>query len=101
MGFEGEEPVSATTKFLFPIMIVLVAGIVAPISVALIGALMFGNIIKESGVVENLSNCAQNELANLVTLMLGITIGGTMTAAKIPQIRSSSHHVPRCCCIRI
>lgn len=82
MGFEGEEPVSATTKFLFPIMIVLVAGIVAPISVALIGALMFGNIIKESGVVENLSNCAQNELANLVTLMLGITIGGTMTAEK-------------------
>lgn len=82
MGFEGEEPVSSTTKFLFPIMIVLVAGIVAPISVALIGALMFGNIIKESGVVENLSNCAQNELANLVTLMLGITIGGTMTAEK-------------------
>ena len=82
MGFEGEELVSATTKFLFPIMIVLVAGIVAPISVALIGALMFGNIIKESGVVENLSNCAQNELANLVTLMLGITIGGTMTAEK-------------------
>ena len=82
MGFEGEEPVSATTKFLFPIMIVIVAGIVAPISVALIGALMFGNIIKESGVVENLSNCAQNELSNLVTLMLGITIGGTMTAEK-------------------
>lgn len=82
MGFDGEEPVSATTKFLFPIMIVIVAGIVAPISVALIGALMFGNIIKESGVVENLSNCAQNELSNLVTLMLGITIGGTMTAEK-------------------
>ncbi len=82
MGFEGEEPVSATTKFLFPIMIVIVAGIVAPISVALIGALMFGNIIKESGVVDNLSNCAQNELSNLVTLMLGITIGGTMTAEK-------------------
>lgn len=82
MGFEGEEPVSGTTKFLFPIMIVIVAGIVAPISVALIGALMFGNIIKESGVVENLSNCAQNELSNLVTLMLGITIGGTMTAEK-------------------
>lgn len=82
MGFEGEEPVSQTTKFLFPIMIVLVAGIVAPISVALIGALMFGNILKESGVVDNLTNCAQNELANLVTLVLGITIGGTMTAER-------------------
>ena len=82
MGFEGEEPVSGMTKFLFPIMITVVAGIVAPISVALIGALMFGNLIKESGVLENLSNCAQNELSNLVTLMLGITIGGTMTAER-------------------
>lgn len=82
MGFTGEEPVSKTTKFLFPIMIVLIAGIVAPISVALIGALMFGNLIRESGVTENLSNCAQNELANLVTLLLGITIGGTMSAER-------------------
>lgn len=82
MGFEGEEAVSQTTKFLFPIMIVIIAGIVAPISVALIGSLMFGNLLKESGVVENLSNCAQNELANLVTLVLGITIGGTMTAER-------------------
>lgn len=82
MGFEGEEPVSQTTKFLFPIMIVIIAGIVAPISVALIGALMFGNLLKESGAVENLSNTAQNELANLVTLLLGITIGGTMSAER-------------------
>ncbi|WP_371366072.1 Glutaconyl-CoA decarboxylase subunit beta [Sporomusa rhizae] len=82
MGFEGEEAVSQTTKFLFPIMVVIIAGIVAPISVALIGSLMFGNLLKESGVVENLSNCAQNELANLVTLLLGITIGGTMTAER-------------------
>ncbi|MGL5513030.1 MAG: sodium ion-translocating decarboxylase subunit beta [Sporomusa sp.] len=82
MGFEGEEPVSQTTKFLFPIMIVVIAGIVAPISVALIGSLMFGNLLKESGVVENLSNCAQNELANIVTLVLGITIGGTMSAER-------------------
>ncbi|WP_312520197.1 sodium ion-translocating decarboxylase subunit beta [Anaerospora sp.] len=82
MGFEGEEPVSKTTKFLFPLMIVIIAGIVAPISVALIGALMFGNLLKESGVTENLSNCAQNELANLVTLLLGITVGGTMSADR-------------------
>ena len=82
MGFENEEPVSDTTKFLFPIMIVIVAGVISPLSVALIGALMFGNVLKESGVVDNLSNCAQNELSNLVTLVLGITIGGTMTAER-------------------
>ena len=82
MSFVGEEPVSQTTKFLFPVMIVLIAGIVAPISVALIGALMFGNILKEAGCVENLAGAAENELANLVTLVLGITIGGTMTAEK-------------------
>ena len=82
MSFVGEEPVSQTTKFLFPIMIVLIAGIVAPISVALIGSLMFGNILKEAGCVENLSGCAENELANLTTLVLGITIGGTMTAER-------------------
>ena len=82
MGFEGEEPISPIAKFLFPLLIVIIAGVVAPISVALIGSLMFGNILKESGVTESLSNCAQNELSNLVTLLLGITIGGTMTAER-------------------
>ena len=76
-----------TTKFLFPIMIVIVAGVVSPLSVALIGALMFGNVLKESGVVDNLSNCAQNELSNLVTLVLGITIGGTMTAERFLNVQ--------------
>jgi oxaloacetate decarboxylase beta subunit len=87
MGYEGQEPVSRTTKFLFPVMIVLIAGMVAPISVALIGSLMFGNILKESGVVENLSNAAQGELANLVTLLLGITIGGTMAAENFLTVK--------------
>jgi len=82
MGYENQEPVSKTTRFLFPLMVVLIAGIVAPISVALIGSLMFGNLLKESGVTENLAACAENELANLVTLLLGITIGGTMSAEK-------------------
>ena len=82
MGYENQEPVSQTTKFLFPIMITVIAGIVAPISVALIGSLMFGNLLKESGCVENLAGAAENELANLVTLLLGITIGGTMAAEK-------------------
>lgn len=82
MGYSNEKPVSQTCKFLFPLMIVLIAGVVAPISVALIGSLMFGNVLKESGVVENLTSCAEHELANLVTLVLGITIGGTMTAER-------------------
>jgi sodium ion-translocating decarboxylase beta subunit len=69
-------------EILFPIVITLVAGIIAPISVALIGALMFGNLIRVCGVLDRLSNAAQNELANLVTLLLGITIGSTMTADK-------------------
>jgi carboxybiotin decarboxylase len=65
----------------FPITITLIAGILAPISVALVGSLMFGNLIRACGVLNRLSNAAQNELANLITLLLGITIGSTMTAA--------------------
>ena len=87
MGYSEEDAVSKTTQFLFPLMIVLIAGIVAPISVALIGSLMFGNILKVSGVVENLSNAAQNELSNLVTLLLGITIGGTMSGENFLTIQ--------------
>jgi oxaloacetate decarboxylase beta subunit len=87
MSYENQEPVSRTTKFLFPIMVTLIAGMVAPISVALIGSLMFGAIIKESGCTENLSGCAENELANLVTLLLGITIGGTMEAERFLNVQ--------------
>ena len=67
-------------KVLFPILVTMISGFVAPISVPLIGSLMFGNLIRESGVLERLSQTAQNELAYLVTLLLGITIGASMTA---------------------
>ncbi len=67
-------------KVLFPILVTMISGIVAPISVPLIGSLMFGNLIRESGVLERLSQTAQNELAYLVTLLLGITIGASMKA---------------------
>jgi len=73
-----EVAVPKVVKILFPIIITLLAGIIAPISVALVGSLMFGNLIRECGVLERLSNAAQNELANLVTILLGITIGSTM-----------------------
>lgn len=75
-----DRKISKTVEIIFPIAITIIAGIIAPISVALVGSLMFGNLIRVSGVLERLSNAAQNELANLVTLFLGITIGSTMTA---------------------
>jgi len=67
-------------KICFPIVVTLVAGTVAPISVPLIGSLMFGNLLRECGVLERLSLGAQNELANIVTILLGITIGSSMKA---------------------
>ena len=69
-----QNSVSKTTKILFPIIVTVAAGIVAPRSVALIGFLMFGNLIRECGVLNMLSETAQNELANLITILLGITI---------------------------
>jgi oxaloacetate decarboxylase beta subunit len=69
-------------RILFPILVTMTAGIIAPISVPLVGSLMFGNLIRESGVLERLSQTAQNELAYLVTLLLGITIGGSMSAEQ-------------------
>lgn len=80
--------VSKTTRILFPIIVTAVAGIIAPMSVALIGSLMFGNLIRECGVLEKLSKAAQNELSSLVTLLLGITIGSTMVAEKFLTIKT-------------
>ena len=73
-----DRKISKTTLILFPIIVTIVSGIIAPICAPLIGFLMFGNLIRECGVLERLSKSAQNELANLVTLLLGITIGSTM-----------------------
>ncbi len=70
--------VSKTVKIVFPIAITIIAGIFVPASIALIGFLMFGNLIKESGVLDSLSNSAQKELGNIVTILLGITIASTM-----------------------
>ncbi|MEW6550160.1 MAG: sodium ion-translocating decarboxylase subunit beta [Spirochaetota bacterium] len=75
-------------KVLFPIVVTMTAGIVAPISVPLVGSLMFGNLIRESGVLERLSQTAQNELAYLVTLLLGITIGASMNAEKFLNVQT-------------
>ena len=72
--------VSKITKILFPIMITVVAGLISPQSVALIGFLMFGNLLRECGVLNSLSKTAQDDLANLITLLLGITISFSMKA---------------------
>jgi oxaloacetate decarboxylase beta subunit len=74
--------ITKTMRILFPIIITIIAGLITPESLALVGSLMFGNLLRESGVVERLSKTAQNELANLVSLLLGITIGSTMTASE-------------------
>ena len=74
--------VSKTTKILFPIIVTLVAGLIAPDSIALVGFLMFGNLIRECGRLETLSQTAQGPLANLITIFLGITIAFQMQASQ-------------------
>ncbi len=78
-----EEKAPKALLICFPILVTIIAGFVAPISVPLVGTLMFGNLLRESGVVDRLSKTAQNELANLVTLFLGITIGSTIRADQL------------------
>lgn len=72
--------VSKTTKIVFPIFVTIVAGAIAPKSAELIGFLMFGNLVRECGVLESLSQSAQKELANLITLLLGISVAFKMQA---------------------
>ncbi|MDP3879819.1 MAG: sodium ion-translocating decarboxylase subunit beta [Dehalococcoidales bacterium] len=69
-------------KILFPIATILVVGLIAPKATPLIGALMFGNLLRECGVVKSLSETAQHELANIVTILLGVTVGGMMSGAE-------------------
>ena len=74
------KPVSKTAKILFPIIVTIVAGLIAPMSLSLVGFLMFGNLIKECGVLNDLSETASKTLVNLITLLLGITISFKMQA---------------------
>jgi oxaloacetate decarboxylase beta subunit len=77
-----KQPVSKTTKIIFPIVVTIVASILAPLGAALIGTVMLGNLMRESGVVDRLKSASENEIANIVTLLLGLAIGGTMQADK-------------------
>jgi oxaloacetate decarboxylase beta subunit len=85
MKSDSNKKVSKTALIMFPIIVTVLAGLIAPSSLALIGFLMFGNLIRECGVLNSLSKTAQNELANLVTILLGITIASTMTAERFVQ----------------
>lgn len=70
--------VSKTAKILFPVTICVIAGLVAPDSLPLVGFLMFGNLLRECGVLDNLSNSAQNELVNLISILLGLCVSVKM-----------------------
>ena len=87
MKYQGKK-VSKTTKILFPIIVTIIVGLFAPDAVALIGFLMFGNLIRECGVLNSLSETAQNVLANLITIFLGITIASRMVADEFLQLET-------------
>ena len=78
--------VTRRTKILFPVLVTLIVGFIAPASVALVGFLMFGNLIRECGVLKTLSETAQKELTNLITLLLGITISFSMRADQFVRL---------------
>ena len=76
------KPVSKRVLVLFPIVVTLVVGLLVPEATPLISMLMLGNLLRESGVVDRLNKSAQNEIANIATLFLGVTIGSTMVASQ-------------------
>ncbi len=75
----AERPVSKTTRILFPIVITILGGLIAPKGLPLLGTIMLGNLMRESGVVSRLTKASENEIANVVTLFLGLCIGATMS----------------------
>ena len=80
--------VSKTEKILFPIVVTFVVGLIVPDAVPLVGCLMFGNLLNVCGVTDRLSKTAQNELMNIVTIFLGITVGATASAANFLRIET-------------
>ncbi len=80
-----EKPVSKTVKILFPILVTVVISLLSPKASPLIATLMFGNLMRESGVVDRLSKSAQNEIANVTTIFLGLTVGSTMGGENFIQ----------------
>ena len=88
MDHVATRPISKRTRILFPIIVTIVAGLVAPMSVSLVGALMFGNLLRECKVLDNLSKTAQNEFSNIITLLLGLTISFSMRAEQFVTVQT-------------
>jgi oxaloacetate decarboxylase beta subunit len=82
--------VNKKEKIIFPIVVAIIVSLILPSAATLIGCLMLGNLMKESGVVERLSKTAQNELNNIVVICLGITVGATATAEAFLNFRTIS-----------
>lgn len=80
------QPVSRTVRIIFPVAVTIIVSLLAPQAAPLIAALMLGNFLKEAGVVERLNKSAQNEIINVSTLFLGLTIGATMTAQNFLRL---------------
>ena len=80
-------PVSKVEKLIFPILVTIVISLMVPSAAPLVGMLMFGNLLKESGVCDRLVKTAQNELMNIITIFLGVTVGATTQADKIMNIQ--------------
>jgi oxaloacetate decarboxylase beta subunit len=80
--------VSQVEKVCFPILVTLVVGLIVPDAVPLIGCLMFGNLLNVCGVTDRLSKTAQNELINIVTILLGISVGATATATNFLSVQT-------------
>ena len=85
---EQLSPVSKTQKIIFPIVVTILVSLLLPSASSLVGCLMLGNLMKECGVVERLNKTAQNELMNIVTIFLGITVGATATASTFLSLQT-------------
>lgn len=84
------KPVKKVTKILFPVFITIIVSLIVPSCAALIGMLMLGNLFKESGVVDRLSDCAQNGLCNIITIFLGTSVGASTQAATFLNTQTLS-----------
>ncbi|MDR2977483.1 MAG: sodium ion-translocating decarboxylase subunit beta [Streptococcaceae bacterium] len=87
MNYRAGE-VSQTAKILFPIVITVIAGLIAPVSLPLVGFLMFGNLLRECGVLERLSLTAQNELVNIISILLGLTVSVKLEYHEFLQVNT-------------
>jgi sodium ion-translocating decarboxylase beta subunit len=88
MGAAKSQPISKATKIVFPIVVTIFASILAPKGAPLIGTVMLGNLMRESGCVDRLKSASENEITNIVTLLLGLCIGATMEADKFLQAQT-------------